>query len=240
MTPGPGATAGIVLAGGRSTRMGISKARLDWRGSSLLGAVVAALAPAVGHVVVVRAPGQHLPPLPAGTVVADDAHEGRGPLEGLLAGLRAVPAGCDRAVVFAVDLPFATSALAARLLACLGAAGSDAAVPVVEGRPQPLAAAYRVGVAGEVARLLDAGERRVHALLDVCDVTWLDEAALLADPMLQAADPGLAGLCDVDTPADLAAAQSKGDTGTGSPATGPSPSSGSQASTSAPASDVTA
>ncbi len=239
-SPDPGRAAGIVLAGGRSTRMGVPKAGLPWRGSTLLATVVAALAPAIGTVVVVRAAGQVLPPLPAGVAVTDDAAAGRGPLEGLLAGLRAVPPATTRVVVFAVDLPFATPQLARALLVALDAGGADAAVPVAGGRDQPLAAAYRTTVTPVVARLLDAGERRLTALLDAVTVTRLDAQALHADAALQAADPHLDGLRDVDTPADLRAAQARGDTGTGSPAATPSPSSGSHASTPAPASDVTA
>ncbi len=238
MTPGPGvAAAGIVLAGGRSTRMGRTKADLPWGDGTLLAAVVAALAPVVAPVIVVRAPGQALPPLPAGTRIAEDRVAGRGPLEGIHAGMAAA-AGVPRVVVVATDLPFLGPALVARLLDALGDA--DAAVPVVSGRPQPLLAAYRTDLLPEVARLLDAGERRVGALLAGRRVTWLDEAALLADPAVRAADPGLEGVGDVDTPGDLRAAQSKRETGTSSPAATPVPSSGSHASTRAPASEVIA
>src|SRR3954452_12128470 len=76
--------AGIVLAGGRSTRMGTPKAALEWHGSTLLRHVVGLVARGVeGRVVVVRAAGQALPSLPAGVEVAQDAREGRGPLQGL-------------------------------------------------------------------------------------------------------------------------------------------------------------
>src|SRR5947208_4621260 len=80
--------AGIVLAGGRSTRMGTPKAWLEWHGTTLLDRVVRVVSRAVdgGPVVVVRAPGQDLPELPAGVLVVDDAAEGQGPLEGLAAG----------------------------------------------------------------------------------------------------------------------------------------------------------
>jgi molybdopterin-guanine dinucleotide biosynthesis protein A len=83
-------TAGIVLAGGRSFHMGAPKAGLEWHGSTLLGHVVALVGRGAGPVVVVRAPGQALPALPAGVRVVEDAREGRGPLEGLRAGLRAL------------------------------------------------------------------------------------------------------------------------------------------------------
>ncbi|MGD9572714.1 MAG: molybdenum cofactor guanylyltransferase [Thermoleophilia bacterium] len=196
------AAAGVVLAGGSSTRMGAPKASLPWDGATLLARVVAAVAPAVERVVVVGAPGQDLPPLPAGVDVVDDAIGGRGPLEGIAAGLAAVAPGHDRALVAAVDLPWLTTPLAARVLAALGD-DVDAAVPTREGRPQPLLAAYRTALAADARALLDAGERRARALMGVARVRLLDEDALLADPAVAAADPALRGLRDVDTPADL-------------------------------------
>jgi molybdopterin-guanine dinucleotide biosynthesis protein A len=238
MSGDPGRAAGIVLAGGRSTRMGRPKAGLAWEGTTLLGAVVTALAPVVARVIVVRAPGQELPALPAGILVTEDQVAGRGPLEGIRAGMSAA-GDHPRVVVAAVDLPFLGPALVARLLAAL-TGDADAAVPVVGGRPQPLLAAYRTVLLPEVARLLDAGERRAGALLEGRRVAWLDEAALRDDPAVRAADPGLAGVRDVDTPQDYRAAQSSRDTGTGAPAATPAPSSGSQASTRAPASEVIA
>ena len=60
-------TAGVVLAGGRSSRMGTPKAALEWHGSTLLYRTTALLARTVtGPVVVVAAPGQELPDLPLG------------------------------------------------------------------------------------------------------------------------------------------------------------------------------
>ena len=83
--------AGLILAGGRSTRMGRPKAALEWHGSTLLRRVVGLVARAVdGPVIVVRAPGQELPGLPREVEQVEDAREGRGPLQGLAAGLRAV------------------------------------------------------------------------------------------------------------------------------------------------------
>src|SRR3569623_1526455 len=96
--------AGIVLAGGRSSRMGTPKAALEWHGSTLLrripGVVVRAV---VGPVVVVRAPGQELPALPRDVEVAEDAREGRGPLQGLAAGLAAARGHAEVAFVSSTD-----------------------------------------------------------------------------------------------------------------------------------------
>lgn len=194
--------AGVVLAGGRSARMGSPKAALPWDGATLVGRVAAALALVADRVIVVVAPGQDLPPLPDGVAVVEDRVGGRGPLEGIATGLAAAEATHAVAVLAAVDLPALGPALASRLLEGLDA-GAEAAVPRIGGRAQPLAAAYRTALAGRARALADGGERRAGALLDGVDVAWLDEGALLADPAVRADDPSLEGLRDVDTPADL-------------------------------------
>ena len=233
-------TAGIVLAGGRSSRMGTPKAALEWQGSTLLERVVDAVGRATGQVVVVRAPGQALPALPAGVALVEDARPDRGPLEAMLAGMRAVEAEAEVVFVAAVDLPFLHPAIVAGVIRAAGP-GVDAAVPVADGRPQPLAAAYRMGLLPLVAELADGPTRRMGELLDRARVAWLDGAVLLADPAVAAADPGLAGLRDLDTPADLARAdQLMRENGTGRPASTPSTSSATQASAVAPAREVTA
>ena len=64
-------SAGIVLAGGRSSRMGTPKPALEWHGSTLLRRTVGVIARVTdGPVVVVRAPGQAPPSLPSHVVVA--------------------------------------------------------------------------------------------------------------------------------------------------------------------------
>jgi molybdopterin-guanine dinucleotide biosynthesis protein A len=71
--------------------MGTPKAALDWRGGTLLHRTVSVLADATGGpVVVVRAAGQPLPRLPDGTIVIEDPREGKGPLQGIAAGLAAL------------------------------------------------------------------------------------------------------------------------------------------------------
>ena len=83
-------SAGIVLAGGQSSRMGTPKAALEWHGSTLLRRTAGILARVTdGPVVVVRAPGQSLPALPPQVEIVDDPREGLGPVQGLAAGLAA-------------------------------------------------------------------------------------------------------------------------------------------------------
>jgi molybdenum cofactor guanylyltransferase len=181
-------SAGIVLAGGRSSRMGTPKAGLEWHGSTLL-AHVAGLVGGAGPVVVVRAPGQRLPGLPAGVRVAEDAHEGRGPLEGLRAGLAALEPEVEAAYVAAVDLPFLTPGAVWRALGAL-VEGAQAAVPRAGGRAHPLAAAYRPAVLPVVEALLAEGRTRMGDLLERLEVAWLEE-----DPRV---------LRNLNTPSDYA------------------------------------
>jgi len=202
-------TAGIVLAGGRSSRMGTPKAALEWHGSTLLRRTVGILARvADGPVVVVRAPGQSLPGLPAAIEVVDDPREGLGPVQGLAAGLAAVAGHAEIAFVCSTDLPFLHPAFARRVLRA-AADGADVGLPVARGYPQPLAAAYRTALAPVAERLVREQRLRPAFLFDECTVTRLDDAALRADPILAALDPDLDSVLNVNERADYEAARER-------------------------------
>ncbi len=198
--------AGVVLAGGLSSRMGKPKAALEWRGTPLVAGISGLLARTLdGPIVVVRAPGQELPPLPAGVEIAEDERAGRGPLEGLAAGLRATGGRADRAFVSSTDLPLLQASFVRRVTAALRE-GVDAAVPRFGGNTHPLAAAYRLTVLARIEMLLEADRLRMSSLLDEIAVRWLDPDWLLADPDLAADDPQLDSLLNLNGPADVAAA----------------------------------
>ena len=113
-------SAGVVLAGGRSSRMGTPKAALEWHGSTLLRRTAGIVARAAnGPVVVVRAPGQDLPELPKGTLVVDDPREGKGPVQGIAAGLTALSGRADTAFIGSTDMPFLHPAFIRRMLRVL-------------------------------------------------------------------------------------------------------------------------
>lgn len=223
----PASPAGIVLAGGRSSRMGEDKAGVAWEGSTLLVHVLGALRPVCGELVVVRSPGQGLPALPEDVRVVEDAHPDRGPLEGLAAGLRAAGPGAV-AFVCAADMPLLDGRFAASVVAALPP-GADAAVPRVDGRPQPLAAAYRTDAAAIVEAVLGAGGRSLGALLDRLRVSWLDDLAGAAEAVRS-----------VNTPGELEAARQVSRVKRTSKPAAPSSSSPTQARAVAPASEVTA
>jgi molybdenum cofactor guanylyltransferase len=199
---------GVVLAGGRSSRMGTPKAALEWHGSTLLRRTADIVARATGGpVVVVRAHGQELPDLPKGILVADDPREGKGPVQGIAAGLAALRGRADIAFVCSTDMPFLHPAFISRVLRVLrDSEGIDVALPVAQGFRQPLAAAYRVSLADTAERLVKEDRLRPAFLFDECVVEQLDDEALREDPVLAALDPDLDSVVNVNTPADYQAA----------------------------------
>jgi molybdenum cofactor guanylyltransferase len=202
-------TAGIVLAGGRSSRMGTPKAALEWHGSTLLRRTAGILARvADGPVVVVRAHGQTLPELPPAVEVVDDPREGLGPVQGLAAGLGAVAGRAEVAFVCSTDLPFLHPAFARRVLRA-AADGADVGLPVARGYPQPLAAAYRTALAPLAERLVREQRLRPAFLFDEAAVARLDDATLRADPMVAALDPDLDSVLNVNEPAEYEAARAR-------------------------------
>jgi molybdenum cofactor guanylyltransferase len=207
------ACAGVVLAGGRSSRMGTPKAALEWHGSTLLRRTVGIVARATGGpVVVVRARGQDLPALPAGTVVVDDHREGKGPVQGIAAGLaavRALDAHAEAAFVSSTDLPFLHPAFIRLVLRALQEERADVALPVARGYPQPLAAGYRTSLAVTAERLVEEDRLRPAFLFAECAVTRLDDARLRRDPVLAALDPELDSVLNVNEPADYRAARAR-------------------------------
>jgi molybdenum cofactor guanylyltransferase len=191
--------------------MGTPKAALEWHGSTLLRRTAGILARVTnGPVVVVRAPGQDLPDLPNGTFLADDPREGKGPVQGIAAGLAALRGRADIAFISSTDMPFLHPAFARRVLRVLeDSETTDVALPLARGFKQPLAAAYRVSLADTAERLVAEDQLRPAFLFGQCTTETLDDAALKQDPVLAALDPDLDSVVNVNTPADYEAARAR-------------------------------
>ena len=200
--PGLGA---IVLCGGQSSRMGSPKAWLDFEGEPLLVRVVRRLAEAADPIVVVAAPGQEIPSLPADVLVVRDPVSGRGPLQGLAAGFDGLAGRATMAFASSTDVPFIHSALVRRLHALRGDT-FDIAVPRAKGHYHPLSAIYGVEARPEIEALLAADRLRPFYLFERMRTVFADEALLLEGAELRAADPELLSLENVNTPEEYAAA----------------------------------
>lgn len=189
---------GIILCGGKSTRMGRPKFSLPFGDETLLERVVRLMGSACRPLVVVAAADQFLPELPAEVIVARDQHPERGPLEGIAAGLRALPEAVDAAYITACDVPFLEPAFVRRMGELLG--DHAAAVPAVGGFVHPLSAVYRRSLIDVVEQLLITDRRAPSQLFDVVSTRRVS-ASELTD-----VDETLATLDNINTPEQYAAA----------------------------------
>ncbi len=162
----------LVLAGGGSRRMGRPKALLQVAGTTLIEFVAGRLEPEFAEVLISANEVAQVPPaLAARARIVHDLHLNAGPLAGIEAGLAAASRPALLAV--ACDMPFVSPALARRLVA--DCAGHDAAVPVVDGRPEPVCAAYAASAAGPISAALAAGRLRARDVLGELDVAWVND-----------------------------------------------------------------
>jgi len=194
---GPGsetcATA-IVLAGGKSSRMGRSKALLPFDGEPLIVHVVATLQRLFAEVVVVAAPEQDLPSMPVRVVSDEVAYQG--PVGGIHYGLTA--AGSEAAFVTSCDSVFLNLDLIAHLVDQLP--GHDVVVPHWQDRFQPLHAVYRKSVSPLLAEQLAQGQLRPVHLFDKVRLRRVDEDEI------RRFDPEGSSFYNMNTPEDYAEA----------------------------------
>ena len=186
--------------------MGSPKAALDWHGSTLLRRVTGlALRTVDGPVVVVRASGQELPELDPSVEVVSDAREGRGPLQGLAAGLAAIGGRAEVAYASSTDVPLLHPAFIHRVIDAFSS-DVDVVLPEIHGFRQPLSAAYRTSLLPEVEALIADDKLKPAFLFDRCRVLRLDDAAMLRGAPLAALDPDLASVRNINEPNDYARA----------------------------------
>lgn len=172
----PALITGIVLAGGRNSRMdGQHKALLHWQGQPFIAHIVAGLRAQAGTLAInSNRPElfetQRLP------VIADPFAEQRGPLAGMLAGLR----GSSTPLVLFVpcDNPRISPQLAARLAVALNDADADIAYAATQGRDHYLYALMRANLGASIERYLQEGGSAVrlwYAQQRCCRVDFDDQ-----------------------------------------------------------------
>lgn len=187
---------GLVLAGGRSRRMGHDKAALPWppgHSTTLLQYTVDQLWLVCREVIVVGRSKTEVP----GVRTVVDALPGRGSLGGLYSGLMA--ASTEYCLAVACDLPFLNPSLL-RFMASL-AGDEDALVPLAGGRAQPLHAIYRKSCLPPLRACLARNELRMGAFLKEVNVRFLEEDDCRKH------DPELLSFWNLNSPEDLVEAQ---------------------------------
>ena len=162
-------TAGFVLAGGRSSRMGRDKSLLELDGEALVERAGRRVLAAAGNVTVVGDPERHGR---FGWPVVTDLRPGQGPLAGIEAAL-ASPYAADWNLIVACDMPNLNPALLERLLAEAKRSRPDCVAACSTRGLEPLCAVYGRGFLPVARRVLDAGQRRVRDAFDGIQVIHL-------------------------------------------------------------------
>ena len=190
-----GDVVGVVLAGGRSRRMGRDKALLALDGSALVRRAASVLSAVCEQTVLAVAPGRRYSSVPL--VHVEDRLADCGPLAGLEAALAwAAPRSV---LVLACDLPRVEAALLRRLLGAGGgslpASRPCARLASRDERLQPLCGLYSAACGEVFSELLDNGERSVLRALESIDSMRVAFDDIDPDPFL-----------NVNTPADFESA----------------------------------
>lgn len=193
--------AGVVVAGGRSTRFGgVDKATVELDGRPMLRWVADSLVPVVDELVVncrrKQRPAFETALSGLDVQFAEDAILDRGPVAGLRTGLR--EASAEYAAVVACDMPFVPTSFFDRLFR--EAATHTGAVPEVAGTVQPLPAVVHVRAATVASTEVMA--RRQRRLQDV--LARLTPHVVPERTVAAYTDPN--HFCNVNTRADLRAA----------------------------------
>jgi molybdenum cofactor guanylyltransferase len=197
--PGPSPVAGIVLAGGRSTRFGRDKLAEPLGATSLLQRAVDGVAAVSGVVVVVVAPDAPDPAVASSVPlrIARDAVQAQGPLAGLIAGLAVVRE--PLCVVAAGDMPFLRASVLGLMVRVASEDPSGAVVLGGGGGPRPLPCVLRTEEAlGEARPAFESGDRSLRSLIEALG------ARVIPERDWAALDPDRRTLRDVDRPQDLA------------------------------------
>jgi len=149
----------------------------------MLQRVVRLLGEVVSPMVVVAALDQELPALPRDVIIARDEREARGPLEGLRAGLKALPEDVERAYVTSCDVPLLVPNFVRQMLDL--ARDYDVAVMEIDGFTHPLSAVYRRGTLPLVDDLLAQDRLRPVFLFEAVKTRRVRPEEMTADPELR-------------------------------------------------------
>ena len=179
----------VILAGGKSQRMGQDKSTLPFCGTNLLHYQAVKFSEAGFQVAV----SQKETP---GYLTFPDQYHGRGPMAGLHAAFSQTEAAC--LFLLAVDLPAADPSLAWAMAAYLQPEDDICVLRRQNGRVEPLFAFYRRSCLPAAERLLKAGNGKMRLLLEQVHTHFLDANLFPAYNLDQV-------LYNMNDPADYAA-----------------------------------
>lgn len=186
----------IVLAGGKSQRLGRAKALEEIGGQSLIERVMDRISPLGNEIIVVTSSSDQFPDLGVRRVV--DIHPRKGALGGIYSGLKESPS--FHSLVVACDMPFLSIALLRYLIEL--SPGFDIVIPRVERLMEPLHAVYSKNCLATIEAMLQKGNLKISDLLDAVKVRYVEDAEV------EKFDPQRLSFFNINSEADLEHARS--------------------------------
>jgi len=188
--------AGVILAGGQSSRMGFPKEALKFKGKKVMDIILDIFRPLFGEILIITDDKNRLTEFKHARVI-EDLVKGCGPLGGIYTGLKA--ASKDWAFFVACDMPFLHTALINRLLNNSKKGEYSCIIPYTEKGIEPLHAVYSKAVLPELENILDKGEFSIRQLLRNCNCKYIKSNKNESS-----------SFCNINTPEDLKKMEAKG------------------------------
>jgi molybdopterin-guanine dinucleotide biosynthesis protein A len=190
----------VILAGGRSARLGRDKASLLIAGKRLLQQIIDKMSQLDEEIILVLAQGQLDPKLnsPQTVKTTTDLYYGKGPLVGIYSGLKA--SSGDYSLVVACDMPFLCVDLLRYMIGL--AKGFDIVIPRIGGHVEPLHALYSKDCLSHIEDMMkEGGILNPTRLLDRVKVRYVEENEI------ESFDPERLSFFNVNTPSELQKAE---------------------------------
>lgn len=185
----------IVLAGGKSIRLGREKALEKIGGQPLIQQVIGRLSSLGNEIIVVTSQFNTLPTL--GVKQVTDIYPDKGPLGGIYSGLRAAP--CFYCLVVGCDMPLLNIALLRYIMEL--SPGFDVVIPRVGSNVEPLHAVYSKNCLATIEAALEQDRLQVQGFFHQVKVRYVEDAEL------KKFDPEHLSFFNINSESDLKRAQ---------------------------------
>jgi molybdopterin-guanine dinucleotide biosynthesis protein A len=162
----------IIVAGGKSLRLGRSKLLETIGDKNLIQWVVDRLAAISTEIIIATGQGEAIPCSSAVRIkTVADIYPGKGPLVGIYSGL--IASSNSQAIVVGCDMPFLNVSLLKYMNQTLG--DSDVALPRIGKMIEPLCAVYSKSCLAPIQNLLEQDERQIRRLFSMVKVRYVEE-----------------------------------------------------------------
>jgi molybdopterin-guanine dinucleotide biosynthesis protein A len=162
----------IILAGGKSSRLGRSKALQVIEGKNLIQWVIDRLVILSTEIIIATAHGEAIPCSSAVRIkTVADTYPGEGPLVGIYSGL--IASSSSRAIVVGCDTPFLSVGLLEYMTQICST--FDVIVPRIKNKLEPLCAVYSKNCLVPIQGLLEQDELRIRKLFSMVKVKYVEE-----------------------------------------------------------------